>query len=166
MKKGIGLSFFMAVAGCNILPGPELRNGFPAEISVSVLYEDGTENSNVWTSCQTAFVGATTSGRLGGMFVREIPIDQITVTVEGKIVHTFDRSAIEELLLKAEDVRKDTGGYPIIWVLEPSGVRFSNQRECQISEKLPQPEAADSGDRRLSPTNRRTEQTHIPFYSG
>ena len=126
MKKYILLSVILAVAGCDSFPGPVLRNEFTTEIEVSVLYQDGTQFSEVWPSCRAVSIGATEAGTLGAKN-KGVSIEQITIKVGSNIVQSYDKAGIKELFKKADEKAEYS-----IWVIEPSGIRFSNQSECSI----------------------------------
>ncbi len=113
--------------GCDSFPGPTLRNEFPAEIKISVMYNDGTIYSENWPSCKTVSVGASKVGRFG-VESKEADISRITIEYEKKIEIDLDKEAIEKLLEKAGKEK----GYPI-WVLNSSGIHFSTDRECYLN---------------------------------
>ena len=127
MKKYILLFVILVIAGCDSFPGPVLRNEFPTEIEVSVLYEDGTRFSEIWPSCRTVSIGATEAGVLGAKN-KGMSIEQITIKAGSIVIHNYDKVEIKKLLKKADD----EAGYPI-WIIEPSGIRFSNQSEWSIA---------------------------------
>jgi len=70
-------------------------------------------------------IGATEIGRFGMKEKNGVVIDQLIVTIDGKAVSTFDRPAIENLARRA----KGEGDHQI-WVLDSSGIRFSNDPQC------------------------------------
>lgn len=116
----------IAIVGCDSFPGPVLRNEFPIEINVSILYADGTSHSEVWAPCRTVYIGASEVGRFG-MRSKDVAVDEITIEVDHEVVHRFDKETIEDLHEKANEKR----GH-LIWILDRSGVRFSSDRECSL----------------------------------
>lgn len=124
MRGVIYLMVCIAIVGCDSFPGPVLRNEFPTEITVSILYGDGTRASGVWPPCREVFIGANEVGRFG-MRKKEVSIDEITIELD-EVVRRYDKEAIEVLLKKANDQV-----YPT-WVLDSSGIRFSTDRECVV----------------------------------
>lgn len=126
MRGVIYLLACIAIVGCDSFPGPVLRNEFPTEVKVSILYADGTRYSEVWPPCRTVSIGATEVGRFG-MRAKDVAVDDITIEVKDEVVHRFDKEALEALLEKANEKRD----HPI-WVLDRSGIRFSTDRECSL----------------------------------
>jgi hypothetical protein len=124
INKHVLLLMILAVAGCDTFPGPVLRNEFPSDIRVSVLYEDGGKFSEVWPSCRVVAIGAADAGLLGAKD-KGVSIERIVITVDNNVIHSFDKVEVKKLIQKADE-KYD---YPI-WVLEPSGIRFTNQYEC------------------------------------
>lgn len=114
------------LAGCDRYSGPLLQNGFSSEIEVTVLYEDGSEYSEVWVPCKRVFIGASEIGRLG-LDKKETSISTIIVEKEGEVVHRFDEQEINSLIGKA---KKQKNG--VVWLLNADGVRFSvdSAEEC------------------------------------
>jgi len=74
------------------------------------------------------FIGATEAGRFGQK-EKHVSVDQISIIIEEEVVLDFNREAINRLLEKANAEK----GIPI-WVLDRSGVHFSTDRKCSISQ--------------------------------
>jgi len=112
------------VSGCDHFPGPVLRNEFPGEIKVSIIYDDGRQYSEKWPPCKTVFAGSTTIGRFG-IDPAGIDITKIIVEFSGKTEINLNKEAIQELTEKEK--RKRAGKY---WVLNQSGINFSTSGKC------------------------------------
>ncbi|MDO6709000.1 hypothetical protein [Photobacterium sp. 1_MG-2023] len=129
VKKMMSLLLICALLfGCDSFPGPSLRNEFPTEIKVSIIYGDRTKYSETWPSCRTVSVGASEIGRFG-VRSKDVGIDRIVVEVENKVEINLDKEAIDKLL---ESSTKEKG-YPV-WVLDGSGIHFSTHRECSLNQ--------------------------------
>lgn len=118
----------IVLTSCDSYPGPVLRNEFPVDIKVSVLYGDGSMFTEQWPSCRTVSIGLTKMGRVGLKDTGE-SVDQILVEIDNMIVHTFDKGEISQLLEQANA----ESGYPI-WVLDATGIWFSNSRDCSLEK--------------------------------
>ena len=112
--------------GCDSFPGPTLRNEFPAEINISVTYDDGSNYSEIWPSCRTVSIGASEMGNFGTR-ARNVGVNRITVEFAGKVEIDLDKKAIDQLLKRASEEQ----GYPV-WVLDNTGIHFSRDRECSL----------------------------------
>ena len=128
IKHYIVLLLLLVTVGCDVYPGPVLRNEFGTEIEISVAYGDGVIDSQIMPTCVNVSVGAL---ELTGWGYRptNVPIQQITVSVDNREILNFDQREIEALLKESKEA-----GHAI-WVLEPSGVRFSYQSECGIAQE-------------------------------
>lgn len=128
IKHYIVLLLLLVTVGCDVYPGPVLRNEFGTEIEVSVAYGDGVIYSQIWPNCEKVSVGALELTRWGYR-AKDVPIQQITVSVDNREVLIFDQSEIEALFKESREAGHAT------WVLEPSGVQFSYQSECGIAQE-------------------------------
>ena len=61
--------------------------------------------------------------------IEGVTIDEIIIEAEGKVIHRFDKAAIDGFIDEAEK----QPGYPV-WVVDDSGIRFSTERECALSQ--------------------------------
>lgn len=119
----------LTLIGCDQFPGPDIRSEFPTHTNIIVSYSDGNVFSHDWPSCDVYLLGAMEIGRWGVKPREGVSIDEIIIEAEGKVIHRFDKAAIDNLINEAEKMP----GY-LIWVADNSGIRFSTERECVLSE--------------------------------
>ena len=118
--------FIIALVGCDSFPGPVLRSEFPADVQVSIFYDDGTTHSELWPSCRTVSIGAVAPGKFG-LKAKAVSVEKITIEVGDRVVHSFEKEHIDKLLEKAENEE----GHPI-WAFDSSGIRFTTERSCSL----------------------------------
>ena len=123
--------FFISLLliGCDQFPGPNIRSEFPVHTKITISYSDRTISSHDWPPCREYFLGAYEIGRWGVKPKEGVTIDQINIEADGKVIHRFDKAAIDGFIDEAEK----QPGYPV-WVVDDSGFRFSTEKECALSQ--------------------------------
>ncbi|WP_277372349.1 hypothetical protein [Pseudomonas sp. AA-38] len=119
MVRVLLLLFFLAIlSGCDRYSGPLLQNGFPFDVEVTVMYEDGSEYSEVWPPCRRVFIDASEVGLLG-MERKDTSVDEILVKHKGDVALHFDKEQMESLVAQA---KKKNG--ILIWQFDAAGISF------------------------------------------
>ena len=119
----------LALVGCDHFPGPGVRNEFPAPAHITVSYTDGETWTNELQPCESMLLGAVEAGRWGMQPKKGVSINELTITVEGEVVHRFDKTTIDRLIEK----EREQPGSPV-WVVDRSGIRFSTEKECSLAQ--------------------------------
>jgi hypothetical protein len=127
MVKYLLLCLMIFVGGCDHFPGPNVRSEFPAQVKLTISYNNGKLFSHEWPPCQVLGLGAVEVGKLGIKPDKNIIINSITIESEGRVVHHFDKSIIDLYIEK----EKNEDGHPI-WIIDESGIHFSSSSECSI----------------------------------
>jgi hypothetical protein len=114
----------MILFGCDPTFSPYIRNEYPREIELIDFKNDGEKSSVFIPSCIGVSVGPIDQQRgvLGS--------SRLVIKWKGEVIHDFSKEDLRKLLEK----QVDYDGYSV-WIVNPSGVHFSEERTCSLEKK-------------------------------
>jgi hypothetical protein len=127
MRRLLFFCIFIGLVGCDQFTGPTIRNEFPVVVNLTVTYSDGTVFSEAWPSCRLINLGATEVGKWGVKPKKGVFVEEVLVKAEEKVVHRFDKSAIDNFAKKAKELDKH-----LIWVVDSLGISFTKNKQCSL----------------------------------
>nr|VFJ66179.1 MAG: hypothetical protein BECKDK2373C_GA0170839_11435 [Candidatus Kentron sp. DK] len=108
----ISVLFILVLSGCyDRFYGPTLRNGFNANIAVTISYANGAVSNANWPPCFEAFIGKTDRP--------EDVIQEIQISKEGTVIYRLEMEEVQHLLER----ERAYDGYSI-WSIGSNGIQF------------------------------------------
>lgn len=114
----------LLLAGCDQFSELDVRSEFSRPVSVILIYHNGEISKHGRLPCETFSLGTYKSGSAG--FSKDISIREIAIEQYGKVIHRFEKAAIDKLVKKTEE------DHYSVWVLNSSGISLSNEKKCSL----------------------------------